>query len=76
MTCPTCKSDRCGNHAACARKKMKNREENIALLKKTISELVEELGQRRGYPLTMWEAEKVTDDFMREVNRKLIEEHN
>ena len=20
-TCPTCKSDRCGNHAACARKK-------------------------------------------------------
>jgi hypothetical protein len=43
MTCPTCKSERCGNHAACARRntqKQENLKANEVILVQAIQDLV------------------------------------
>ena len=69
--CPSCKSDRCGNHAACERKHAANRKANTKVLFDVISSLVHDLGVKRGRPLLPNEAEKVAEDFMRDIDARL-----
>lgn len=83
--CPTCKSERCGNHAACERKAAKQRadeavalearrRENIIFLRSEIGKTIEEIEQRRGYPMGIIEQQMFTFDFMSALNKKLANE--
>jgi hypothetical protein len=70
MKCPSCTSERCGNHAACARRK----DANVKLIKGEIMKIIKELGDERGYPLTIDECVWVGNDYMKKLSEHLSRE--
>jgi hypothetical protein len=70
MTCPSCKSDRCGNHAACARRL----ETNTQRVLREVKSLGAEIERDRGKPLSLDEWQKLTEDFMRFLGEALEKE--
>lgn len=74
MTCKTCKSDRCGNHAACERKEVKkasNRKTNEVLLKGALQEIVVMKQIKLGRQLTEDEVLRTAEDMATYIEAEL-----
>jgi hypothetical protein len=70
MKCPSCKSERCGNHAACAR----NRAGNEKVLLAAIKDVGYSMERERGKPLSMDEWKALAKDFMTRIDNELAKE--